>query len=524
MNTVPPTTATGRLQRFLVNPSQTTIGFQFLGLGLLTGCVGSALALIIRFQLAWPDEQVIRPETYLAFVTLHGTLMLFFTISPIIVSGFGTLLIPAMIGARALAHPRLNQAALWLLSAGCGLLLISTQTDSMGPGSGWTSFPPLSAVQRAAPGSGSGQQLWLWAMALYLVSFLLTSFVFAKSILTRRNRDIPFRELPLWIWTMLVSALLALISFPVMLLAIGLLLSDRLELTSFFVPGDLMIGGGLDPHSGGNPLLFQQMFWFFGHPVRYVLALPAVGIAFEILRNPSQSRPMGDLTSAGAVLLIAVTSLFSWGQHLFLSGMSGAAALAISVCATAQSAAVILLALNLMVRLPDGRGLNLTPPRLYAVALASALSIAGLGSWLLASPTTGEYLHGTQFVVGHFHTLVATVTLLAILGGTHLWFPTICHRRLNDRLGVWHFWLTVVPVFTMFGVLHVQGMAGVLRRLYDPQVYEAGQQTLKLNPLISIAALIATSGQLVFVWNLIHSARQSVSIADTADLSQRPRS
>ncbi|MEO1997560.1 MAG: cbb3-type cytochrome c oxidase subunit I, partial [Planctomycetaceae bacterium] len=181
MNTLPTTTDTGFLQRTLWNPQRQTVGVQFLVLGMAMGCLGSALALIIRFQLAWPDQQVIRPETYLSIVTMHGTLMLFFVVSPILISGFGTLLIPSMIGAHELAHPRLAQASLWLQGAACGLLLVSTQTVSLGSGSGWTAFPPLSAVEQAAPGSGSGQSLWLWAMALYLVSFLLGSFNFAKT-------------------------------------------------------------------------------------------------------------------------------------------------------------------------------------------------------------------------------------------------------------------------------------------------------------------------------------------------------
>jgi len=507
LNSLPTTTETSFFQRHLWNPHRKTVGLQFLVLGMAMGCLGSALALIIRFQLAWPDQQVVRPETYLSFVTLHGTLMLFFVVSPMLVSGFGTLLIPPLIGTDDLAHPRLAQASLWCQVAACGLLLISTQTVSMGSGSGWTAFPPLSAVAQAAPGSGAGQTLWLWAMALYVVSFLLGSFNFAKTILTRRDPGMPLREMPLWIWTMLASAVLALISFPVMLLAIGMLLSDRHGATSFFVPGGLLIAGGVDQHSGGNPLLFQQLFWFFGHPARYVLALPAVGVAFEIISTCTRRRPFGYGVSVVAMGSVAAGSLLTWGQHLFLSGMTGTTAYAFSLCSVVHTAAVMVLVVNLTASLWGAR-LTLDPPLLYAVALISALSLGGLGAWYLASPATSVFLHGTQFVVGHFHTLVAAVTLLAILGGIQFWFPTICGRQLNQRLGIWHFWLTVIPVFTMFGLLHLQGMAGVLRRLYDPQVYEYGQQALNLNPPITIAAMIATAAQLLFVWNLVHSARR----------------
>ena len=501
------TTDTGFLQRHLWNPHRKTVGLQFLVLGMASGCLGSALALIIRFQLAWPDQQVVRPETYLSFVTLHGTLMLFFVVAPMLVSGFGILLIPSLIGADDLAHPRLAQASLWCQMAALVLLLISTQTVSMGSGSGWTAFAPLSAVPQAAPGSGAGQTLWLWAMALFVVSFLLVSFNFAKTILTRRDPRIPLRDLSLWIWTMLASAVLALISFPVMLLAIGMLLCDRQGATSFFVPGELLIAGGVDQHSGGNPLLFQQLFWFFGHPARFVLVLPAVGVAFEIISTCTRRRPFGYGVSVAAVTCVAAGSLLTWGQHLFLSDMTGTTARAVALGSALHTAAVLVLVVNLTASLWGAR-LTLTPPMLYAVSLISALTIGGLGAWYLTSPTTSVFLQGTQFIVGHFHTLVATVTLLAILGGIHFWFPTICGRQLNPRLAVWHFWLTVIPVFTLFGLLHGQGLAGVLRRLYDPQVYEYGQQALNLNPAITIAAMIATAAQLLFVWNLIHSVRR----------------
>jgi cytochrome c oxidase subunit 1 len=447
---------------------------------------------------------VLLPEHYLSLVTMHGTIMIFFVISFALLSGFGNFIIPLHIGARDMAYPWLNMLSYWTVVPSCLLMIGSFFVEGGAAAGGWTVYPPLSALPEALPGSGLGQTLWLLAMALFIASFTMGSLNFITTILNLRTRGMSMLRMPMTVWTLLVSSVLAILAFPALTAAAIMLLFDRHGGTSFFLPEGLVLGGRILNNQGGTPLLFQHLFWFLGHPEVYVLVLPAVGIAFDVLATFGRRPVFGYRTSVWALLVIGVLSMVVWGHHMFTSGMNPYIGEYFSIATVAITVPFAVLGMNLIATLWRAR-IRLKMPMLWALALIAAIGTGGLGGLWLGTATSDMYLHDSYFVVGHFHLMIGVVTTFGIFAATYYWVPKMFGRLMSEKLGRVHFWLTVFPVFLGFIFMHYLGLAGHLRRLYDPTSYEYALPTNWLNLWISIGLLIATAAQLVFLVNFFWS-------------------
>ncbi|MFQ5679479.1 MAG: cbb3-type cytochrome c oxidase subunit I [Gemmatimonadota bacterium] len=515
-------------RRYVFSTDHKTIGKQYLFTALFMGIFGLAWSILIRLQLAWPDATwpllgrlfpglyeggVLLPERYLSLVTMHGTLMIFFVISLGLVSGFGNFIIPLQIGARDMAYPWLNMLSYWTVVPACLLMLASFFVPDGAAAAGWTAYPPLSALSEAVPGSGPGQTLWLLAMALFIVSFTMGSLNFITTILNLRTRGLSMFRLPMTVWTLLIASILGIIAFPSLTAAAIMLLLDRHGGTSFFLPAGLVLGDRVLTHEGGTPLLFQHLFWFLGHPEVYVLVLPAVGIAFDVVATFGRRRLFGYRTSLWALMVIAFLSMIVWGHHMFTSGMNPYLGEYFSVATVAITVPFAVLGMNLIASLWRAR-IRLTVPMLWALAIIAAIGIGGLGGLWLGTASSDMYLHDSYFVVGHFHFMIGMVTGFAVFAGTCYWFPKMFGRAMSERWGKLHFWLTVPSVFVAFLAMHWLGLGGHLRRLYDPTSYDYAQPIQWLNVVISVASFVAVAGQPLFLWNLLRSLRRGRRAAD----------
>ncbi len=492
----------GFIRKYVFSFDHKVIGLQYIITAMVMALLAGGLAVMIRVQLAWPNTQLIKPETYLAIVTMHGTVMVFFVVSLALVSGFGNYLIPLMIGARDMAYPLLNMLSYWTIVPACLLIVLSIFVEGGAAASGWTAYPPLSALKEAIPGSGWGQTLWLLAMALFIVSFTMSGLNFLTTILNMRAQGMSMYRMPLTVWTFLVSTILGLLAFPPLTAAAVMLLLDRHAGTNFYLPEGIIFSGKVLPHQGGTPLLFQHLFWFLGHPEVYVLVLPAMGVAFEIVATFSRRPPFGYRTSVYALFVIAVLSLIVWGHHMFVSGMNPYVGKYFSIATVAITMPFSLLSVNLLVSLWRGR-IRLETPMLFVLAMISVIGTGGLGGLYLGTATSDVYLHDSYFVVGHFHLMIGMVTFLGVFAGMYYWFPKMFGKMLNGPLSKWHFWFTVVPMYTMFVLMHFQGMGGALRRMYDHNTYEYLSEVRPLHLPISILGFTAVAAQGIFLVNFV---------------------
>ena len=492
----------GFLSKYVFSFDHKVIGIQYIVTGLLMAIVGGFLAVLIRLQLAWPEQALIMPETYLSLVTIHGTIMVFFVVSLALVSGFGNFLIPLLIGARDMAYPFLNMLSYWIMVPACLLILGSFLCEGGAAASGWTAYPPLSALKEAIPGSGMGQTLWLLSMALFIASFTMGGLNYLTTILNLRARGMSMMRMPLAIWTFLIATILGLLAFPPLTAAAIMLLLDRHGGTSFFLPAGMVVAEKVLPYNGGTPLLFQHLFWFLGHPEVYVLVLPAVGIAFEVIATFTRRPVFGYRISVYSMLLIAFLSMIVWGHHMFTSGMNPYIAEYFSIVTVIITLPFAVLGMNLVASLWKAR-IIFSTPMLFALGLVSAIGTGGFGGLYLGTSASDIYFHETYFVVGHFHFMIGTVTFLGIFAGLYHWFPKMFGKQLREGLGKLHFWLTAVPMFAIFLLMHFQGFGGTLRRTYDHANYAFNQDTNHLNFWISGFAFLLVAGQALFALNLL---------------------
>jgi len=509
----------GFWRHYVFSTDHKMIGKQYILTAVVMALFATTWSVLLRLHLAWPQAQwpllgklfpglfqdgVLLPERYLSLVTMHGTVMIFFVISISLVSGFGNFVIPLQIGARDMAYPFLNMLSYWTIVPACLIMLASFFAPEGAAGSGWTAYPPLSALPDAAPGSGLGQTLWLFAMALFIASFTMGGLNFVTTILNLRTRGMSMFRMPLTVWTMFIASILGILAFPALTAAAIMLLLDRLGSTSFFLPSGLVMGGTVLPHQGGTPLLFQHLFWFLGHPEVYVLVLPAIGIAFDVVAAHGRRPVFGYRTSVWALVVVAVLSMIVWGHHMFVSGMSPYVGEYFSIATVSITGPFAVLALNLVASLWRAE-IRLTSAMMFALAIVAAVGIGGVGGIFLATATSDQYLHNSYFVVGHFHLMIAVVTFFAIFAGIYHWFPKMFGRRMNETLGKAHFWLTVPTTIAGFVTMHFLGMAGEQRHLYDPSAYKFLEPVQWLNVLISILLFIPGAAQFLFLWNFFHS-------------------
>ena len=506
--------------RYIFSQDHKIIGIQYLLTAMVVAVASGLLAMLIRVQLAWPGIRlpllgtlfpegmaggVMTEDFYLAVVTMHGTLMVFFVISFGLVSGFGNYLIPLQIGARDMAYPFLNMLSYWVAFLATVIMFASFFVEGGAAASGWTAYPPLSAVPTAVAGSQMGQTFWLLGMALFIVSFTLGSLNYFTTVLNLRAKGMKLTRMPLTVWTMFASAVIGLLAFPPLTAAAILLLFDRHGGTSFYLPSGLYFGEKLLDTAGGTPLLWQHLFWFLGHPEVYVLLLPALGIAFDVLATFTRKPIFGYRITLYSIGVIGALSMVVWGHHMFVSGMNPYLGEFFSVVTMLITLPSAVIGVNMLASL-WGSKLQLEVPMLFALAVVALFGIGGLGGIFLGTATSDIWLHDSYFVVGHFHYMIGGVTLFGMFAGVYYWFPKMFGRMMNRTLGRLHFWLTFVPFYLVFLLMHFTGLAGTPRRYYSFQKYDFLDGIGDWALLISIVAFALGAAQILFLFNFCWSA------------------
>ncbi|HEY0759653.1 MAG TPA: cbb3-type cytochrome c oxidase subunit I [Acidisarcina sp.] len=463
-------------------------------------------------HLVWPEWTVplaghgaIRPEDYLALVTMHGTLMVFFVLTTAPQSGFANLVLAEQIGSRRMALPLVNALSFWLTFVALIVLLSAFLVPGGAPISGWTSYPPLSAVPAAGPGQGGGMDLWLASIALFCVASTMGSVNLLATILGERCEGMTLGRMPLTVWSWLVTSILTLLCFSVLLVAALLLISDRHFGTSFFIPLGDFIAGHVVGRGEGSPLLWLHLFWFFGHPEVYIAALPGMGMTSSLLANFTRRPVLGYRVMAATTVLIGFLGLVVWGHHMFVSGMNPYAGTAFALTTMAIAVPSSIKVLSWLGMLLGG-GLRLTTPMLFAIGFVSLFVAGGLTGPILAQPALDAYLHNTFFVVAHFHLIMAMAGAFSVFAGVYYWFPLMTGRLMHEGFGRAHFWLTLMGAYATFFPMHFAGLAGEPRH-YSDLTGAAMAGMLPLQRGITIAALALASAQLLFIVNVAWSIK-----------------
>jgi cytochrome c oxidase subunit 1 len=521
--------------KYVFSKDHKVIGIQYYVTAMLMAVVGGLLAMLIRVQLAWPEKPMpwlgnilptgysggfMNPEFYAMLFTMHGTIMVFFVMSTAPVSGFGNLLIPLQTGARDMAFPFLNGLSFWTFLVGCVVILASFFVGAGAAAGGWTSYPPLSALKGAIPGSDMGQTLWIIAMVFFIASFTMGGLNFVTTILNLRTKGLTLLRMPLTLWSMFLVAILGLLAFPALTAACLMLVFDRHFGTSFFLPEGLALNNvpllaadGSPLHRGGSPLLWQHLFWFLGHPEVYILMLPALGFTSDILAAFSRKALFGYKAMVGAMLAISGLSFIVWGHHMFVSGMSPYLGMAFAVGTILIAVPSAVKVFNWLATLWRSR-IRFTTAMLWAMGVISLFISGGLSGVWLAQAGPDIHLHDTMFVAAHFHLIMAGAALFGVFGATSFWFPKMFGRTMNEPLGKTHFWLTFITYYGAFFPMHYIGIAGHMRRIYDPYQYEFLKGMQPINQLITVSALILGASQLVFFFNFFWSAFKGKKAGD----------
>ncbi len=508
-----------RVQRGLFTTHHRQIGIAYLLLSSVALVLGTVLSLLMRLHLTWPDWHLplhgpILPEEYLALVTMHGTLMLFFVMTVAPQSGFGNLILPAQIGADRMSFPRLNAFSFWITAAGLLTLLSAFFVPGGSPISGWTGYPPLSATPLAGPGQGPGLDLWLASLALFCLGGTAGAVNLLTTVLHRRCEGMTWHRLPLTVWAWFTTSLLTVLAFSVLLAAILLLVCDRHFGTGFFLPAQTLVNGVLLQHKGdGSPLLWLHLFWFFGHPEVYIAILPGMGLTSMVLANFARRPVFAYRLMIATTLLIGLLGIVVWGHHMFVAGLNpfagtafSAASLAIAIPATAKVLSWIATTWRSRPRL--------TTPMLFALGFVSLFIAGGLSGPILAQPILDEYLHNTFFVVAHFHLIMAMAGVFGLFCGLYYWAPLIFGRRFGETLGKVHFWGTLFFSYNTFLPMHLTGLASEPRHyahlngISGPANALLGA-TMPLQRHITTSALLLAAFQLPFLINLLLLARKS---------------
>jgi cytochrome c oxidase subunit 1 len=488
------------------------IGRQYFFLSLAAVLVGAWLSLLMRVHLVWPKLTLpflgeIRPENYLAHLTMHGTLMVFFVLSTVPQSGFGTFFLPLQLGASNMALPRLTATGFWTALLSFFVLMAAFFVPGGASGAGWTQYPPLSALASAGPGQGLGTDLWLVSIGLFCLSSLMSAVGFVATTVRHRAPGMTWMRMPLTCWSWFVTSILILLAFGILLAAVILLMLDRHAGTSFFIPGGLLVSGKAIDHAGGSPLMWQHLFWFFGHPEVYISILPAMGVTSHLLSVFARKPVFGYKAMVGATLAIGALGFMVWGHHMFVSGMNPYAGFAFSTLTTAIAVPSAIKTFNWVATLYRGK-IRYATPLLFSAGFVSLFITGGLTGPILAQPALDIYLHDTYFVVAHFHLIMAMAGVFAIFSATYFWFPKMFGRMMNETLGRLHFWITLLGAYATFMPMHLLGIAGHPRRYSELTGVQYVAAMAPLQRFVTVAAIATLAGQLIFLVNLFWSLRK----------------
>ncbi len=511
----------GFWRKYVFSTDHKVIGIQYGITGLVFLFFGFCLMMMMRWQLAYPGKPIpligwlfgenstsmpggiMLPEFYNSLGAMHGTIMVFMGVVPLAVGAFGNFVLPLQIGAPDMAFPKINMASYWSYFVGGIVMLASFFVPGGAANSGWTSYPPLADI------ATTGQTMWLFGMVFLITSSLLGSVNFITTTIQLRTKGLTFMRLPFFVWAQFVTSFLLLLAFPPLEAAAVLQLMDRLAGTSFFLPSGLVVSGQvLNVSGGGNPLLWQHLFWFLAHPEVYVLILPAMGIVAEIIANNTRKPLWGYKSMVYSVIFLGFMSFIVWAHHMFLTGMGNVISAFFQTTTMIISIPSVVILSCLFISLHGG-SIRFTTPMLFALGFLPMFGIGGLTGLPLGLGPSDIHLHDTYYVIGHFHYVVAPGTILALFGGIYYWFPKVTGRRMNDVLGKMHFWGTLVFMNGVFMPMFIQGLAGVSRRLYDGgATYTHAQGVIHWNEFMSISAWLLGLAQIPFIINFFWSLRK----------------
>lgn len=506
------------ISKYIFSMDHKTIGKQFLITGIVWAIVGGLFSVLFRLQLGFPDQTFpiletffghwakggqIQPEFYYGLVTIHGTVLVFFVLTAGLSGTFANLLIPLQIGARDMASPFMNMLSYWFFFL-ASVVMMSSIFVHTGPASGgWTMYPPLSALRQAGDGQKIGTDLWLIAMALFIVSSLLGGLNYISTILNMRTKGMSMTRLPLPIWAMFFTAVLGVLSFPVLLSGAILLIFDRNLGTSFYL-SDIVINGEILPNEGGSAILYQHLFWFLGHPEVYIILLPAMGMVSEILSVNARKPIFGYMAMLGSMFAIAILAFLVWAHHMFVTGLNpflGSVFVLLTLLIAVPSAIKVF---NWLTTLWRGN-IRFTPAALFAIGFVSLFISGGLTGIFLGNSTIDIHLHDTMFVVAHFHIVMGVASFFGMFAGVYHWFPKMFGRYMNNTLGYIHFWVTMAGAYLIFWPMHYQGLAGMPRRYLDKRGWVSFNQFTDLDKMITVVSIIVFAVQLMFVFNFFYS-------------------
>lgn len=507
------------ITKYVFSQDHKMIAKQFLITGMVWAVLGGLMSVLFRLQLGYPDSTFpwlqdilgkwaeggkITPAAYYALVTTHGTVLVFFVLTAGLSGTFANFLIPLQIGARDMASPFMNMLSYWFFFA-ASIVMLSSLFVETGPFSGgWTAYPPLSALGDASPGSKSGMDLWIISMALFVVSSLLGGLNYIATVLNMRTKGMSMTRLPLTIWALFFTAVLGVLSFPVLLSGFILLIFDRNFGTSFYLSDIFINGVGALPNEGGSAILFQHLFWFLGHPEVYIILLPAMGMVSEIMSVNARKPIFGYMAMIGSLFAIAILAFLVWAHHMFVTGLNpllGSVFVLLTLLIAVPSAIKVF---NWLTTLWRGN-IRFTPGMLFAIGFVSLFISGGLTGIWLGNSALDIHLHDTYFVIAHFHIVMGVASMFGMFAGIYHWFPKMYGRFLNNTLAYIHFWVTMAGAYLIFWPMHYEGLAGMPRRYYDYSVWESFKQFAELNQFISFVAMVVFAVQLLFLFNFFYS-------------------
>jgi len=507
------------ITKYIFSIDHKMIAKQYLLTGIFMGIIGVGMSLLFRLQLAWPEqsfkvfsfflgermapEGVMTNEAYLSLITIHGTIMVFFVLTAALSGTFSNLLIPLQLGARDMASGFLNMVSYWLFFLSSVIMVISLFVESGPASAGWTIYPPLSALPQAIAGSGLGMTLWLVSMAVFIAASLMGSLNYIVTVINLRTKGMTMTRMPLTIWAFFITAVIGVISFPVLLSAALLLIMDRSFGTSFFL-SDIYLAGEVLNYQGGSPVLFEHLFWFLGHPEVYIILLPALGITSEVIATNARKPIFGYRAMIMSILAIAFLSTIVWGHHMFISGMNPFLGSVFTFTTLLIAIPSAVKAFNYITTLWKGN-LQLNPAMLFSIGLVSTFITGGLTGIILGDSTLDINVHDTYFVVAHFHLVMGISALYGMFAGIYHWYPKMFGRMLNKNLGYVHFWVTAICAYGVFFPMHFIGMAGLPRRYYTNTNFPLFDDLQDVNVIITVFALVGGAFQLVFIYNFFSS-------------------
>jgi len=514
---------TGFIRRYIFSLDHKVIGIQYYFLAVFSVFLGMALSVLMRFHMVYPDAKVsffeklwptgapggiMTPELYLSLMTMHGTIMVFFVLTTAPQSGFGNYFLPIQIGAEDMAFPVLNMLSFWTTFLALIVMVAAFFVPGGPPLAGWTAYPPLSAVgPLSGPGEGLGQTFWIISIAIFCGASLMGAINFIATTIDLRARGLSMMRMPLTCWSWFVTAILGLLGFAVLLAAGVLLLLDRLAGTSFFLPAGLMVNDQILNHKGGSPLLWQHLFWFFGHPEVYIAILPGMGVASQLLATFSRKPIFGYRAMVYAILGIGFLGFFVWGHHMFMSGMNPYSAFAFSILTMSIGVPSAIKTFNWIGTLWGGR-IQFTTAMLFALGFVSLFVTGGISGIFLGQPALDLYFHDTYFVVGHFHMIMGVAAIFGMFAGTFYWFPKVTGRFMNETLGKIHFYLTFIGVYCIFTPMHFLGISGNPRRYADFTNFDFMGKLMPIHTFMTHAAIATMVVQFIFLFNLFWSIKK----------------